>query len=143
MGDSRTILTEYVSNGKHSPLYGGSYSVVACRLVAYGGFESDEITARTIDNHFLIVNRQVWRRDVKLEEILGIVDIDKPQKAEERMYKEAKKIAERRAKLDKNTVIDITSKANRIPREAEYYAGTNWGGPTDYRTRKRELALRQ
>lgn len=141
MGESRTILTEHVPDGEYSPLRGGNYYVIACRLVAQGGFESDNISARVVDNHFLIINKIKWN-DSGLEEILGIVDINKPEEAEERMYLEAKKIAERRAKCDENTIIDITSKAETLPEEAKYYTLDNWGASHNYATRKKQLALR-
>ena len=137
MTESRTILTELITSGQDSPLRNGSYFVVACRLIAYGGFTSDEITTRVIDNHFLIVNRPVWNNR-PVEEILRIVNIDKITEAEDLLYLEAKKIAERRAKKDGNRVIDITSKNKIIPEEAQYYVESNWSRlPPSYWTRKK------
>ena len=118
MGDSRTILTEYIAKGQDSPLYGGSYSVIANRLPGSGGTETDRISAKVLDDHFLIIN---WKTVPDLEKILGVVNIDKLQEAEERMYQEAKKIAEERAIFNENIVIDVTSRTTSLPPNAGCY----------------------
>lgn len=118
-------------------MYGGSYGVVANRLVAYGGSQTDSVKVKVVDEHFVILHRQEVRG---LETILGVVDIDMPDEAEARLYQEAKKIAEKRAVSDKNTVIDITSKAEEIPDEARFYTSSNWGGRNSYNSQMRQRA---
>jgi len=120
MSDTRTILIEHVAEGQDNPLYGGQYAVTAGRLPGGGGCRTNVISAKVLDNHFLIVDTE-FASDSTLEKILGVVDIDKPQEAEERMYQEAKKIAEERAIFDRNTVIDITSKTTSLPPGAKHY----------------------
>ncbi|GBE19927.1 MAG TPA: hypothetical protein ENG87_00535 [Candidatus Pacearchaeota archaeon] len=118
--DSRTLLKEYNLNGKKVSLENKSYSVIACRLVAMGGFESNRIEAKVMDGHYLITNTETWRENWDRHSI-AIVDINKPKKAANRMYKEAKKIAKERAKQDKNKVLDLTSRGKKITGNDKYY----------------------
>jgi len=139
MGDSRTILSEHLAKGKESPLEGGCYSVISSRLPGYGGFGSHRIDARVIDDHYVIVSRMIVN-DSRDEKILGIVDIDKPEEAEKKLYKEALKVAKGRARQDRDKLLDITSRVKILPREAEHYCGMNWSGSPNYWDQKRKRA---
>ena len=117
---SKTILRERILSGKTSVLEGGYFSVVRMRLVAMGGWQSNSIEAKVLDNHYLIENVDVVRDFTRKP--LAIVDIHKPKEAIGRMYNEARKIAEEWAKYDGNEVLDITSRvATKIPKDAHYY----------------------
>ena len=115
---SRTILTEYV-NG--SLTLGRSYSICGNRLPGSGGCNSATIEARVIDNHYLIMKANVSRNFVKTP--LAIVDMDKPEVAQDRMYQEAMNVAVERAEFDKNKVIDITSRNTKISENDKCFVG--------------------
>ena len=116
--DSRTLLEECIEDGKTSPLDDGCYSVIAARLVAYGGFECNRIEARIMDGHYLIVNLNPIR-DFEMKP-LAIVDMENKQEAEDRMYEAALKIATERARFDGNRLLNLTSRVEK-PAEARHY----------------------
>ncbi len=139
MEESRTILTESITDGSDSPLNGGTYSVIAARLVAYGGFGCNLIRAQVVDDHYVILNQPTVKNNQGLEEVLGVVDLDQPEEAKTRMHELALQVANDRAQSDENKVIDLTSMTKDLPKEAQYYCSTNWGGTPNYFTLKRKL----
>ncbi|MBI2057172.1 hypothetical protein HYT91_02875 [Candidatus Pacearchaeota archaeon] len=86
-----------------------------------GGIGSNNIKSKIMDNHYLIFNEDINKNFLKTP--LAIIDINKSFEAKERMYNEAKRIAKKIAKMDKNKLLDLTSKAEKIPKEAKYYLG--------------------
>lgn len=115
---SRTLLTEHVDKEPVSPDK-QSYSIIACRLAGMGGFECYQVKAENIDGHYVLmksntVNGFNW-------EIFGVVDVNHPAVALERMYAEAKRLAEERALRDKNNVLDLTSRVNKIIGDDKYF----------------------
>ncbi|MBI2004286.1 hypothetical protein HYS72_02365 [Candidatus Pacearchaeota archaeon] len=107
--DSKTILEEYII--EDNPLRGLSYSIIRNRLVAMGGIGSNNIKSKIMDNHYLIFNEDINKNFLKTP--LAIIDINKS----------SKRIAKKIAKMDKNKLLDLTSKAEKIPKEAKYYLG--------------------
>ena len=114
---TRTLITEYVSEGAKNPLERGCYSIIACRLVSIGGFECDRIEATKLDDHYLLTRTNISNNDW---EALGVVDSNKPEIALDRMYDAAKRIAEERAKSDGNKVIDLTSRGKKVVGDEKY-----------------------
>ncbi len=115
--DSRTLLIEHKYKGKEGegPVEGISYSIMAHRHVGYGGYVCKRIEARTLDNHYLITVRNIIGKDWREGPLpIAIVDVDKLEEAVERMYREAKRIAENKAQEDNNKMLDITSRAEKI-----------------------------
>jgi len=120
MGENaRTLLTEYASKGKRTPLEERSYHVIANRLVAMGGFECNRVKAIKVDNHYLLMRTSTV--DGFYWEPFGIFDLNKPSVALNRMYNEAKRIAKERAKRDGNKIIDLTSRAEKVQGNDKFY----------------------
>jgi len=120
MEESRTLLVERINEGCKNPLENLSYNIISNRLVAMGGYETYQINAEIVNNHYLISSHNVVRSFEK--KALAIVDIDKPEEAVNRMYQEAKRIAREEAKHSHNKLLDFTSRAKRIPSDAQYYS---------------------
>lgn len=119
MKDTRTKLEERLEKGPESSPEKISYSIIRCRQPGYGGFESDRIEARVLEEHYLIIHTDTVR-GVKTP--IGIVDIARVHEAILRMYREATTVAEEVARRDENLVLDFTSKrTGELPSEAQYY----------------------
>ncbi len=119
MEQSRTLLTEYAPQKEKTPLEERSFSVIANRLVAMGGFRCNKVEVRRIDDHYILmsangVNELNW-------EPFGRVDLNKPNIALNRMYEEAKRLAKKRAKFDSNRILDLTSKGKKISERDRCY----------------------
>ena len=90
----------------------GIYYIIACTEGSgygdCGGFGCWSLEAIRMDDHYVlmksnIVNGFHWKP-------FGVVDIDKKEEANRRLYEEAKRLGEERAKLDKNSLVDLVSK---------------------------------
>ena len=115
--DSRTVLVEHKNGTNPADV---SYLVVANRLPNYDGFSSYYIKARLMSDHFLLTITDVARE--LFNEPFGIVDADQPDVALDRMYQEAKRLAEKRAAKDHNHLIDLTSRAEKLTSDDLIYA---------------------
>jgi len=109
MGNTRTILKEYVDN--NLPL-GKIYSVCRHRLAGSCGDTRDNIEAQIMDEHYLISHN---------DKPLAIVDCCLNVEVLDRFYSEAKKTAKEIASSDKNKLIDITSRNSKISEEDKVF----------------------
>lgn len=117
---SRTLITEdfKISDDLKSPMK-TTYSITRNRLVSYGGVVSHAIEARVLDGHFLLTRVNVCRGFS--HELFGIVSLDQPKIALERMYEEAKRLAKVIAESDRNKVLDITSRSKKVSGDEIYF----------------------
>ena len=115
---SRTLLRENQAD-RANPLR-GSYSVIANCSPGMGGFESDRIEARILDDHYLIVRTHTIGE--RRSEPVAICDTDKKAEAEQRMYQEALKITKETAWHYGNKFFNLTSRVKRST-EASFYEG--------------------
>lgn len=122
----RTLLTEHASEGIHTPLERVSYSVIANRFTGFGGYGCNAVEARRLDNHYLLMSTRTVG-DIRWEPF-GIVDLDKPITALDRMYDEAKRIAEERAKEDGNSVLDLTSRGEKVRGDDKFFVPDEYFG---------------
>ena len=117
--DSKTLLKKSVSETEGTSVERTRYSVIAGRMVAMGGTCSNNIYAQKFnEKDYLIIdytNLDDEKNPVAIvnENYTEIVVLS-------RMYEEAKKVAGLRAKLDDNSVLDLTGNVE-IPEEAKYY----------------------
>ena len=107
-----TVLKENIGDSKNSinPLQDRAFSIIAnSHTYGIGGWECNRVEARVMDDHYILMKATTvpefrW-------ETFGVVDITDMQKALDRMYTEAKGIAEERAIKDRNVLRDSTSRA--------------------------------
>jgi hypothetical protein len=131
MPNMRTLLEVYgLDQKKYRYLDNVTFSIIACRSANYGGFPSNQVLTKVIDNHYLL--ERVFTVGGFIHEPFGIESyhIDNQEKTLDRMYNEAKKLAEDRAKFDGNKVLVLTSRVKILKSELvfagrEFYVPSN------------------
>lgn len=115
---SRTLIVDYWAKQMYSPLC-LSYSIIRCRLAGMGGFASGGVNAVELDKHFLLMSSESLTYSIA--QPFGIVDLDQPDVALDKMYREAKRIAASTAEADENQVLDLTSRIKTVRRVDSFY----------------------
>ena len=114
--EKRTILEEIYKEDGQNP-EDIHFSIIRLRLPGSGGYLSDVVECYIIDYHYLLISLNTPSGRF---EPFGIVDLNKPKTAISKMYTKAKTVANRRAEIDGNKFIDLTSRVKITPEEEVY-----------------------
>ena len=113
-----TTLLKETKNEKYP--FGIEYSIICGSQDSGGGVQSNVVEAQVLDNHYLLLNRDTIHNHTRTP--IAIIDIGCEQEGRDRMYKEALKIAKQRARNDRDSFSDLTSRVEQT--EVRYHTIT-------------------
>ena len=112
--DMRTVLSEHLE----ARLEDSSYDIEPNRMVACGGAVTDSVELERVGKQYIIIHRRPISHE---EENLAVAGTKNRDKILALMYDSAKRIAREIAKRHGYKMLDLTSRARNLSRDAYYY----------------------